>query len=918
MKPNTINITLLSIALLWGMEGRVFAQTASTTSMNMTAPAAKSTILLFNTNADISTYALPESPIEWGMDVAWNSRSNVNRGTNYIGKDVLYVGRVSFQPSDLVDANGELSTAQKRTLQSRLDNIMISGVRNIVLNCDHEVLMNKDNYPNCDQNYKNYNGKPEEWYRVIKASVKYCRSQGFNVVTVSPFNEPDYTAWKEGTKTQFQEIARLITEDPELAGIRVSAGNTLNCDQALSWYNAVKPYVTEGNTHQLAGSFDNYVKFWQTVRANGHHATADELHNTMEAFVGIHYGLQTGIWWGYDGAARGEFCKASYYGKEIGYAESRSTWTAGAVYKRQNGRIDAFVGGSERQANTNTFGIVSVDRPVYFDGVGPMHAFEQKLPGGTGYQQGQTNAERMVQVQYGEDVPVEALVAGQEYVIVNRNSNMGIGYYNGATGNDIQICQNTYTGTNSSKHMRWIYEPVKANSGGDFSYFVLRSARDNSQVIDGLNWNENEGGTFIGYAGGLGANEQWFTEYAGDGFYYIRSRHSGLYLEVLGSKTTKNVKLQQANFTGAANQQWRFQPTNSALEVKAPAVPVGIEAVQQTASVKLSWTANAETDFAGYQVVRGTVDGENVQWDVIGRMIETPEFIDNLCVPGHKYIYKVRAIDRSRNISEASETLEVDYQPESGLVAWYKFDNDATDQSCNHIDAAMAGVTYNATLLKEGEASANLGGSAYMLLPPSVGCLPQMTIGAWVYVSNITSSWTRVFDFGNGENQYMFLSPNSGSEMRFVMKNMGDEQILKATKPTAGWHHLMVTLSDSEVALYNDGVVVAQTSDITLRPSDLNTVLNYVGRSQFASDPYLKGYVDDLRIYNYALSADEVASVVAGEEPETAISSLSSEPVATEIYNLNGVRLNEQTNGLNIIVRRNAAGQTQSVKRLVK
>jgi hypothetical protein len=33
------------------------------------------------------------------------------------------------------------------------------------------------------------------------------------------------------------------------------------------------------------------------VRASGHHATNDELHNVMEAMVGAEYGMQTGIWW---------------------------------------------------------------------------------------------------------------------------------------------------------------------------------------------------------------------------------------------------------------------------------------------------------------------------------------------------------------------------------------------------------------------------------------------------------------------------------------------------------------------------------------------------------------------------------------------------------------------------------------------
>lgn len=913
-----MKIVLLSLSLFGGVEGRIFAQNTIPTSTEVVVLDPGSVVLPFCADADISESAVPESPFKWGMDVAWDSRSNVHRGTNFIGTDVLSVGRVSFQPSDLVDENGNLSATQKTALQSRLDHIALSGVHTIILNCDHEVLCNHDNYPNCDQNYANYHGKPEEWHRVIKATVEYCRAKGFTVVTISPFNEPDYTAWKEGTKEDFKEIARLITEDPDLAGIRVSAGNTLNCDQALPWYEAVKPYASEGNTHQLAGSFDNYASFWQTVRADGNFASADELHNTMEAFVGIHYGLQAGVWWGFDGAARGEFCKSSYYGKEIGYAENRNAWTAAAVYKRNDGRVDAFLGGSERQAKNSSYSLLSCDRDVYFDGEGPRRVYKVDIPGGTGYQNGQTNAERMVQVQYGEDVPVEALVAGQEYVIMNRNSQMGIGYYNGARGNDIQICQNTYTGKNSATHMRWIYEPVSPRIGGDFGYFVLRSARDNTQVIDLLNWSEDAGGTLIAYAGGLGANEQWFTEYAGDGYYYIRSRHSGLYLEVKDSRTNKNAAIQQAVFTGADNQRWRFMPTSSALEVNAPSAPIGLTAEAYSASVHLAWDANPENDVVGYQVMRGQADdSEDIQWDVIGRMVEGTEFVDNGCVSRHNYIYKVCAVDESRNISVASDPVSVIPGVDTSIITHYTFEQNSLDQTTNRLDAYVNDASYNSILKKEGGSSLYFNGaSSYVQLPHSLGSMECMTIATWAYCGNLSSAWTRIFDFGNGTDQYMFLTPNNGSEMRFVIKDRGAEQILGAPKLATGWHHVAVSISDEAITLYVDGSLVAQSADISLRPSDIHTVLNYVGRSQFQADPLFKGYIDDFRIYNYALSADDIAALASGQSSDVIAVLQENAPCETEIYSLSGVRQSVQSAGLQIVVEHNADGTMHAVKRI--
>lgn len=895
MNKTVILSTLFVLPVTWENKGSFsFAQSVPHASQMLKGGVSNALPVPFKQNAAISGYAIPEAPILWGMDTAWDSEDNVTRGTNYITRDVMSIGRVSFQPSDLVDADGNLSTAQQTALQSRLNHIAISGVRSVILNCDHEAL-----------NKTNYYGKPEEWYKVIKASVKYIRAKGFTVVAVSPFNEPDYSAWGEGTQAHFRSIAKLISEDDYFKGIRISAGNTLNCDQALSWYNYMKPYVTEGNTHQLAGSFDSYASFWQKVRSDGNYATADELHNVGEAFIGAHYGMQSGVWWGWDGAARGEYCKAAYTGKEIGYAENRSAWTAATVYKRADGRTDAFIGSSERQANTSSYDLVSTDRPVYYEGYGPVYNYTMTIPGGTGYQQGQTNAERMIQITSGEDVPLDYLMGGT-FAIMNVNSSMCLGFYNGARGDGLNITQMAYSSSTAATHQRWTVEAVSPTIGGDYSYFVLRNVRDNTQVMDLLNWSTAEGGEVIGYKGSLGANEQWFAEYAGNGNWYIRSRHSGLYLEIRNASTNKNGYLQQAAYTGNANQQWRFIPYNAKLELTAPAAPTELKAEVQPASVKLTWKANSETDLAGYAVLRAmkTSDlGSPASWDMIGRMVSGTTFVDNTAEAGTQYVYKVKAVDRTRNQSEASAQVTAAVPADGSgktLVARYAFAQNTADETANVNDAVAEGtVSYTENGVKENANSIELDGTSYLMLPPVVSHHSAMTVSLWAKVVTGATAWQRLFDFGNSTDQYFFLTADNGSEMRVVMKNGGSEQILSAAKPSAGWHHFAVTLDNDAVTLYLDGEAVAAGSNITLRPTDFQPVRNYIGRSQFAADPLYKGSIGDVRIYNAALAADEVKTVMNGGEP-TAVRNVSASEAegrkhSGKIYNLAGQELNAKT-----------------------
>ena len=110
-------------------------------------------------------------------------------------------------------------------------------------------------------------------------------------------------------------------------------------------------------------------------------ATADELHNVMEAMVGVEYGMQTGIWWGTAERARGEFCKASREGGvRLGYEEHRDNWTAASVYRSPVGKVQAFGGTSERQAATTTYRFVSKDRDVYYNGHDPQREYIMELP----------------------------------------------------------------------------------------------------------------------------------------------------------------------------------------------------------------------------------------------------------------------------------------------------------------------------------------------------------------------------------------------------------------------------------------------------------------------------------------------------------------------------------------------------------
>lgn len=162
------------------------------------------------------------------------------------------------------------------------------------------------------------------------------------------------------------------------------------------------------------------------------------------------------------------------------------------------------------------------------------------------------------------------------------------------------------------------------------------------------------------------------------------------------------------------------------------------------------------------------------------------------------------------------------------------------------------------------------GSSSYVTLanPLPAPIYDQITVATWVYW-NGGSNWQRIFDFGTGTSQYLFLCPSPDSTtLRFAIKNGGAEQQINTTILPAGqWVHVAVALGGGVGRLYVNGVLAATNSSITIKPSDFAPTLNYIGKSQFSADPLFNGLIDDFRIYNYALSASEIAALYAGPPP---------------------------------------------------
>lgn len=827
----------LAIALLGLVSFHMGAQTASTSDNLVPEPKIDRNLLY-------TVDAVGEAkPITFGLDLAWLDENNVRRGILFMDKANVGIIRSSFMPTDPLLNDTELQGTSLQNTNTRIDIIKkyFPGGIDLALNSDH---------PSVDPYYQ---GNAQNWAKLIEVTAQMHQDAGFNVVTVSPFNEPDFSVTGQGTMQDFYNICGEIKSNTFFDGIRVSGGNTLNPDFALDWYNFLKDRLDEGNTHQLAGSFDSYANFYQTVRADGNHGTNDELHNVMEAMVGVEYGLQTGIWWYTAEYARGELAKASN-GMRLAYAEDRPNWTAAAVYRQTNGTVQAFGGVSERQARPTNFNFISKDRVVYYDGHGPQRNFVLEMPGdpnGAYGSENQKNAERVLNISWGDDV--QPAIDGQ-YKLVNKSTGLVMEVTGSGDGGNVQ------TGSDVSMlNQQFIVTPLPNDFGGDFSYFKIQPASDTTKSLDLNNFSYDEGANIQQWSAGYGPNQLWYMQYEADGYFYIRSKQSTFCLQVDG---TGNVV--QGSPTGADAQQWRLIPIDADVEFTAPSIPSNLVATAQVSSVKLDWTASPEADVAGYNIYRSQTPAG--PYNTIARTVTSTSYVDNSALEGVPYYYVVKVIDKSLNRSDY--TSEVSATPTGGdaLVAHYNFDNDTNDSTLNLNNAvASANATYSTGLTSQ---AITLGGTSFVKLPADIASHQAISVATWVKLNN-NNTWQRIFDFGNGEDENMFLTARNGSgNLQFTITNGGNTQNLNGPAlDTNRWMHVTITLDATGIILYVNGTEVDQIASTPISPMDFKPVLNYIGRSQYANDPLLNGSIDDFRIYNYKITPAEIGVLAANEPP---------------------------------------------------
>ncbi len=205
--------------------------------------------------------------------------------------------------------------------------------------------------------------------------------------------------------------------------------------------------------------------------------------------------------------------------------------------------------------------------------------------------------------------------------------------------------------------------------------------------------------------------------------------------------------------------------------------------------------------------------------------------------------------------------------PANGLMAWYKFNGNASDSSGN----GNHGTVNGATLTSDRFGNANKayyfnGVDNYIIVPASPSIQPKnsISIGVWVNTEPNGNKWTPILSKRNNYTSYPY---DSYSFSRHPTNNSGKWSIgINGPNNIVGvystqlpifntWQFLMATYDGQNVKLYVDGYFM---SSLAFTDSIIYSNLGfYVGNNSLGSQ-YFKGKIDDISIHNRALSACEI------------------------------------------------------------
>jgi prepilin-type N-terminal cleavage/methylation domain-containing protein len=206
----------------------------------------------------------------------------------------------------------------------------------------------------------------------------------------------------------------------------------------------------------------------------------------------------------------------------------------------------------------------------------------------------------------------------------------------------------------------------------------------------------------------------------------------------------------------------------------------------------------------------------------------------------------------------------------NGLVGWWKLNGSGT-ASVGSANATLTGAT-----LTSGQSGLTNGAYAFSGASSQYGTIASnfglgntnVTISAWVNpaVSPNSGLFFKIGGpastngYGLGMGNTTFDDSSSGTKL--ILLYEGVRWIPTTTDIITGWHHVVMTIDSNGVpsAYLDSSLVGTYSGSNAIAPT---TSMSYIGGGMTTAR-YFNGSIDDVRVYNRALSGSEISALFTG------------------------------------------------------
>jgi hypothetical protein len=368
-----------------------------------------------------------------------------------------------------------------------------------------------------------------------------------------------------------------------------------------------------------------------------------------------------------------------------------------------------------------------------------------------------------------------------------------------------------------------------------------------------------------------------------------------------------------ADVTGSASRNTGLNGLQLVLNAPSPGAPPAISADPQPTVAPTNGVATLSVTATGnnlsYQWRKG---GKNIPNTGAYSGANTATLTISPFSADAAGIYSVAVFNPAGSVISKNASVRVTkYNIQDALAGYWKFDETSGNTAANAATGGQAATVNGTAKWGSGQiiGSFSFDGATYLQVPSYTLATKQIAGSAWVNVSSAGSD--DIIVYRNGQGALSAGSPGQ-FELRLVLNNNDGSltpqasigigpNVAQVNAPsplaTGSWHHLAFSADGAQLRLYVDGVAVASTdylADIgapvvpyisigALLNADTTVTPPVVGPDGTHPDYYL-GSLDELALWDRALTADEVAAVyAAGTAGKTLSSVVITPPVAAKL-----------------------------------